>query len=433
MVKSKKGTLQPKRVKKSIRGQILATALCPLLMMSTLVSILSLRGVDDMIVAYVIAIILGVGVVQLLYVARSIVKPLRKIEEYIWSLSEGQLDIKIERKGGRQDEIGLMMESLIVLHHKLKSSMNDIKKVSNQLVDTNDILSVSLTQANTDSEQIKRIVQESTEDTKKQDDNINMASEHIGEIGIMVGDVLESVNHLMYTSEKMKIAGSQSVNMMLQLDESNVRTNESIEQINKQVHLTHKATVSITEVLQLITNISKQTSLLALNAGIEAARAGEHGAGFSVVAEEINKLAGQSNSSTQEIYEIVSNLLEESEKMLAIMGTVLVDVAKQREKLEQTKEHMATVNIGIEDSLSEVSDINDKTEKCNILKNQIIGNIEVLRHLSEKNVVNMDGIQESVIVVGEKMQYVKDIGNHLSDYADILNEQLRFFKLDIME
>lgn len=67
-----------KKVTKSIRNQIIASALCPLFAMSMSVSVLTINGYDDMLVANVIAFVLLIGTVQLLYVAHSIVKPLRQ-------------------------------------------------------------------------------------------------------------------------------------------------------------------------------------------------------------------------------------------------------------------------------------------------------------------------------------------------------------------
>ncbi|WP_330385970.1 sensor histidine kinase [[Clostridium] fimetarium] len=80
----------------SIRSQIIATGLCPLIIMSTLVSILSLKETNPMIIANVIAMVLVVGIIQLLYFANSIVKPIRKTEAYIIQIADGNLDISID-------------------------------------------------------------------------------------------------------------------------------------------------------------------------------------------------------------------------------------------------------------------------------------------------------------------------------------------------
>ncbi len=125
-----------KRVKKSIQSKIMATALCPLIAMSTSVSVLAVNDADGMLIANVIAGILFVGVAQLLFVSRSIVKSIRKMEEYLNELAEGNLDIVIdERLSKEKDEVGSMSQSLDVLKKILKESMRNIQDISNNLID----------------------------------------------------------------------------------------------------------------------------------------------------------------------------------------------------------------------------------------------------------------------------------------------------------
>jgi methyl-accepting chemotaxis protein len=79
--------------------------------------------------------------------------------------------------------------------------------------------------------------------------------------------------------------------------------NEAVQRMKK----IHVATQNITKVITLIQEIARQTNLLSLNAAIEAAKAGSHGRGFSVVAEEVRKLADRSRSAAKEIEGLTSD------------------------------------------------------------------------------------------------------------------------------
>jgi len=419
-----------KRVTHSIRSQIIATGLCPLIIMSTLVSILSLKGTNPMIIANVIAMVLVVGIIQLLYVANSIVKPIRKTEAYIIQIADGNLDISIDEKmRKRKDEIGSMSESLLVLRNKLKDTISDIQKVSVKLVSSEDILEKMVGEASVVTGQIESAVQIISNDAKKQYDDMNEASEHIEEIGTLISNIVGNVQHLEETSSKMKNDGNQSIGIMNDLDESNERTNNAIERINNQVHLTYDASIRINDVIQMITSIGKQTVLLALNASIEAARAGEHGRGFAVVAEEISKLANQSSESTKEIDAIVLVLSTESEKMLKMMNEVLGDVEKQRTKLVDTQGTFEKVNDGIGFSLGEISEIRTQTKTCDAAREKIIDSIEALRTISKESVFSTNNTRKSVTGLNQNIGEIESTAALLKDYAETLNNQVQYFSV----
>ncbi|WP_026735668.1 methyl-accepting chemotaxis protein [Fischerella sp. PCC 9605] len=111
----------------------------------------------------------------------------------------------------------------------------------------------------------------------------------------------------------------------------------------KKVKRLGESTQEISRVVALINQISMQTNLLAINAGIEAARVGEEGQGFVVVSEEVGELAARSAQATKEIEEIVENVQQETNEVVAAMQLGVTEVAKGMHIVEDAKHSLSQI------------------------------------------------------------------------------------------
>jgi methyl-accepting chemotaxis protein len=292
--------------------------------------------------------LLLIGITVLVYFSFNyfILKPIKEIEKGTIIVGKGNLDYSIKIK--TNDELGRLARSYNTMIQNLKILVVNIKNNVNQSISTTNSLSsiakeveVSAKETNNETQELKNIINKVNDRAIKSTNNATEANN-----ATKIGSVAAK-----NAGEKIKII-SNRVNLFA---DSIEKLNEKIENVNK--------------VVKVINTISDQTNLLALNATIEAARAGNAGRGFTVVADEIHKLAEQSQQSTKLIENITTSFIQDTQKIVEIMkhgtkdvdeGEKIINEALNSLKLISDKTTDVTTNISIINSM--VNEANSETK-----------------------------------------------------------------------
>ena len=237
-------------------------------------------------------------------VARAIARPLQIMLANVQELASGNLKVT-KIKTNSKDEAGQlaqafnqMTDSLSELVRRVSESSAEVAASSHQLLN----ITEHSTQA---SGQIALSIAEVAGGTEAQAGAVSETVEAVEQINVNIQKIAEAGHHVTALTTKTATTTENGQMALTQAIEQMANISRGTQVVKESINFLADGSEQIADIAHLITGITEQTNLLALNAAIEAARAGEHGRGFSVVAEEVRKLAEKAKVATGQITTLV--------------------------------------------------------------------------------------------------------------------------------
>lgn len=354
---------------------------------------------------FIIAAVSSLAVAFL--VGKRIVDPLKKIQGFAQKISEGNLTTDVAVK--TRNEIGQTADALRMAQANMRGLLQGITEVSNGVGSALGNFDKSFNNMKESISQVSLAVDSIAENVTKQASSTDEASGNVVMMADQINQTGIEVAGLNQNSEEMNRISEQSMETLKQLIEVSSKTRDSIIAMAEQTTNTNKSVEQIHIAANLINEISDQTSLLALNASIEAARAGEAGRGFSVVADEIAKLASQSTNSVEEIGKTVIELQNNAEKSVMVMKEINESVEIQVKSLTETQHIMERLHQALADCVASVNSIDTMTQEIDSQRENVTGSISVLNELAQDNA----SVAEETAAMSAELSREVDESNHI--------------------
>ena len=376
----------------------------------------------------IVAIVLPIVLAFIIFViGRKLGKTLNSVTNNLNHLSEGNLDAEFNEKCNIKE-----FNAIILAGEKLEKALNNIigktKDVSVKLRGEADKVSQLAESSQNGAEQISASMGDLAKGAVTTAESVQSISEQVSEIGDAMDTIYESTNKLVDISNSMKGANKEAFDYINRVSSSSQLSVDAVKDISQQIQDTNDAIEQIKNAVEMITSIANQTNLLALNASIEAARAGEAGKGFAVVADEIKTLSEQTNQSTTEINEIVSEIVGKSEKSVELSSQVADIIVKEQGYIKDTKEKFVILNGAIGDSVSEINGISEKVKQLNTSKETITSAVEDLGAITEENAASNEEVSASVDEIASSITIIAQNSKITEQSVDELMETVSYFK-----
>lgn len=384
---------------------------------------------NNLMISFVkIALVLTVVyLIILIWLARVIRKPLAKTAADIENIANGNISNEISGSSKIAET-----DKLITASRILKEKLNDIVSGVNEHVLNLQQDTASLKEradfCNDGTKQISQAMEELSVTAVTLAENVQDVNAKSLEMGNAITDIDGDVQVLSDNSNHMDKANEDAAKSIETVLDSSNRSSAIVEKITNQIEETNQAISSINEAVDLIMDITGQTSLLSLNASIEAARAGQAGRGFAVVADEIKKLSEQSAQGADAIKQVADNIFEKSNESVALVNEVKELIGKEQEDISVTKESFEILSKTINDNLVAVSRISEKTKQLDTIKQAIIGNINDLSAISEENAASNQEVSANITNIAESIDEMNTATGHVRQISGKLAELMEYFK-----
>ncbi|RUO42408.1 methyl-accepting chemotaxis protein [Idiomarina aquatica] len=334
------------------------------------------------VVVVLVVVLIVFALVNFVLLSRMVLAPLRTLRDAMKKLvSEGQMEVLPGANSNTEmGDIASSFNALLELNAREAEQKKEQMGIVKSALET-----------------INGEIQQVVERSRASQDSALNNQQQLSELAELGNQLQQRFDVLATNARATRTSVQDSGQTTETLHQASKRTQQLIESGSDAVTDLNQSVKEVSHILTVISNISEQTNLLALNAAIEAARAGEHGRGFAVVADEVRKLAQQTHESLAEVQQILSRLTQASR----VLGENYVEIDRAAETQQQQVNHI----VGLIEQTGEQAD--SSSQQVSGAFTLVSQQAEKMQDFEHRMTELVDGLEESVQLLTQATQQTR--------------------------
>ncbi len=377
---------------------------------------------------FVLVFSLVISVFLVLYVRRKITAPLQLVTNAANTIATGDLsqeDVAFSSK----DEIGQLATVFNSMKNTLRSLIQNVQSNAQQLSAAAEELSASTEEVTATTEDVTKQVADTSELAGVSARAAGESARATEETATGVQRIAEATQTLNSTSIDASETATHGSEIIEHAKQQMTVINDSTQTVNELVQKLALQTEEIGNITKVITDITDQTNLLALNAAIEAARAGEHGKGFAVVADEVRKLAEESKNSANSIVALTMEIKTDTENVEKAVSSSLVSVEDGVKVISDAGKSFNAISEAVNNMTSQIQEISATSEEISASAEQVSASVNEISNGSKVASSKVDTIAAAMQEQLATMEEISSVAVSLSDNAQDLQVEIQKFKV----
>lgn len=382
----------------------------------------SIRILTIIMVVFACLIAMVVGTLISQGFSKSINKSIQELEK----VSKG--DLTVEFRTNRRDEFALLYGSCNDMLANIRNLILEVESVY-------DALTVSLNKVNTSSstfsettKDIQISVHEVEIGVGEQSENASACLTEMDSLFTKINNVNESTNEIGSIAASTQVAITSGLNSMDNLNEKTKSTTDITDNVIQTIKQLSVHSTNIGQIVNSINDIAEETNLLSLNASIEAARAGAAGKGFSVVANQIRKLADQCLVSAGKITNIVNEITIATKDAVSTAQTAEEIVDEQVDAVAATAHSFQTLKQRIERLSDYLESIQNSSKDMEASGSSTLKSMENISAILEQTLASVTSVAAVTDKQSEALTSLDDASAQLTRRAERLGDAISKFK-----